>query len=106
MTDIIITFAALSDVGLTRSVNEDAYLLTDLSTGVRFDASASSGQFKLGPRGALLTLSDGMGGHAAGEVASSTVISSVSATLQADAQAPAEQRLEAAVRRANADVIE
>jgi serine/threonine protein phosphatase PrpC len=106
MTDIIITFAALSDVGLTRSINEDAYLLTDLSTGVSFDASASSGQFKLGPRGALLTLSDGMGGHAAGEVASSTVISSVSATLQADTQAPAEQRLEAAVRRANADVIE
>jgi len=106
MTDITITFAALSDVGLTRSINEDAYQLTDLSTGASFDASSSSGQFQLGTRGALLTLSDGMGGHAAGEVASSMVISSVRATLQADAQAPAEQRLEAAVRRANADVIE
>ncbi|HYP77421.1 MAG TPA: PP2C family serine/threonine-protein phosphatase [Polyangiaceae bacterium] len=106
MSDIIITFAALSDVGLTRSINEDAFQLTDLSTGASFDTSPLNGQFKLGPRGALLTLSDGMGGHAAGEVASSTVISSVRATLQAPAQAPAEQRLEAAVRRANADVIE
>jgi len=106
MTDITITFAALSDVGLTRTINEDAFQLTDLSTGASFDASPSNGQFKLGQRGALLTLSDGMGGHAAGEVASSTVISSVRATLQGDGAAPAEQRLEAAVRRANADVIE
>ena len=106
MTDIIINFAALSDVGLTRSINEDAFQLTDLSTGKSFDESPAHGEFKVGQRGALLTLSDGMGGHAAGEVASSTVISSVRTTLQADAVAPAEQRLEAAVRRANADVIE
>jgi PPM family protein phosphatase len=106
MTDITITFAALSDVGLTRSINEDAFQLTDLSTGTSFDASPSNGQFKVGQRGALITLSDGMGGHAAGEVASSTVISSVRSTLQAGSAAPAEQRLEAAVRRANADVIE
>ena len=106
MTDITITFAALSDVGLARSINEDAFQLTDLSTGASFDASPSNGHFSVGPRGALLTLSDGMGGHAAGEVASSTVISSVRATLQAGGEAPAEQRLEAAVRRANADVIE
>jgi PPM family protein phosphatase len=105
MTDITITFAALSDVGLTRSINEDAFQLTDLSTGASFDASPSNGQFKVGQRGALLTLSDGMGGHAAGEVASSTVISSVRTTLQAGSELPAEQRLEAAVRRANADVI-
>jgi len=106
MTDITITFAALSDVGLARSINEDAFQLTDLSTGESFDQSPTNGQFKLGPRGALLTLSDGMGGHAAGEVASSTVISSVRLTLQAGGEAPAEQRLETAVRRANADVIE
>jgi len=106
MTDVNITFAALSDVGLTRSINEDAFQLTDLSTGASFDVSPSNGQFRLGQQGALLTLSDGMGGHAAGEVASSTVISSVRTTLQAGGEAPAEQRLEAAVRRANADVIE
>jgi len=106
MTDITITFAALSDIGLTRSINEDAFQLADLSTGQSFEASPLNGQFKLGPRGALFTLSDGMGGHAAGEVASSTVVSSVRATLQTDADAPPEHRLEVAVRRANADVIE
>jgi len=106
LTDITITFAALSDVGLTRAINEDAFQLTDLSTGNSFDTSPSNGQFKVGQGGALLTLSDGMGGHAAGEVASSTVISSVRATLQAGGASPPEQRLEAAVRRANADVIE
>ena len=54
MTDITITFAALSDVGLTRSINEDAFQLTDLSTGTSFDASPSNGQFKVGQRGALM----------------------------------------------------
>ena len=105
MTDISISFAALSDVGLARSVNEDAFQLTDLSTGMIFDTSPSQGKFNVGEGGALLTLSDGMGGHAAGEVASATVIASVRNTLQAAGAGPASLRLEAAVRRANADVI-
>ena len=50
-------------------------------------------------------LSDGMGGHAAGEVASATVIASLRAALQTATLAPIEQRLEAAVRSANADVL-
>ena len=106
MTEITITFAAMSDVGLARSVNEDAFQLTDLSTGASCEASPSQGQIPVGARGVLLSLSDGMGGHAAGEVAAATVISSVRNTLQSDGNGPAEQRLEAAVRRANVDVIE
>src|SRR3954469_5471890 len=106
MTDINITFAALSDVGLTRSVNEDAFQLTDLSTGASTAASPSQGQIPLGPGGVLISLSDGMGGHAAGEVAAATVIGSLQSTLQAGGVGPADHRLEAAVRRANADVIE
>jgi len=105
MTDITVTFAALSDVGLTRSINEDAFQLTDLSTGASVDASPSNGRMSVGKSGVLFTLSDGMGGHAAGEVASSTVIASVRKTLQAGGEGPAEQRLEQAVRRANADVL-
>jgi serine/threonine protein phosphatase PrpC len=46
-----------------------------------------------------------MGGHAAGEVASATVIASLRSALQAHPSGPGEQRLEAAVRSANADVI-
>jgi PPM family protein phosphatase len=105
MTDITITFAALSDVGRTRSNNEDAFQLTDLSAGVTFEASPSNGQIKIGERGALLALSDGMGGHAAGEVASALVIESLRTTLQASTSGSIEQRLEDAVRRANANVI-
>ena len=105
MTDITMTFAALSDVGLARAINEDAFQLTDLSTGASFGASPSNGKLALGAGGVLLTLSDGMGGHAAGDVAAATVISSVRGALQANDGGPAEQRLEAAVLRANTDVI-
>src|SRR5258707_12242189 len=104
MTDIHLTFAAVSDVGRTRSINEDAFQLTDLSTGLSFDASPASSVIQIGERGALLALSDGMGGHAAGEVASAVVLASLRSTLQAGGAGPTEQRLEAAVRRAPTDV--
>ncbi|HWZ91948.1 MAG TPA: protein phosphatase 2C domain-containing protein [Polyangiaceae bacterium] len=104
MTDIHLSFAALSDVGRARSINEDAFQLTDLSTGLSFDASPAHSVIQIGERGALLALSDGMGGHAAGEVASAVVLASLQSTLQAGGAGPAEQRLEAAVRRAHTDV--
>ena len=106
MTDLTLSFAALSDVGLSRSQNEDAVQVTDLSTGMRFDASPSIAKIALGERGALLALSDGMGGHAAGEVASAVVISSLRSALQQNDVRSTDRRLEAAVRRANADVLE
>ncbi len=106
MTDMTLSFAALTDVGLSRSQNEDAFQVTDLSTGTRFDASPSRALIQVGERGALLALSDGMGGHAAGEVASALVISSLRSALQQADVRSTDRRLEAAVRRANADVIE
>jgi len=105
MSDLIMTFAAMTDVGRARSKNEDAFQLTDLSTGTTYDTAQSHGTIQVGERGALLAISDGMGGHAAGEVASAVVISSVRTALQRPSSAPAEQRLEAAVRQANADVL-
>jgi serine/threonine protein phosphatase PrpC len=53
----MIESAGLSDVGRRRQVNEDSYLIDE-----------SSG---------LFVLADGMGGHAAGEVASSLAVSTV-----------------------------
>ena len=106
MTELAIRFAALTDVGRTRQNNEDAFQITDLSTGAIFDACSSEATFKVGERGALLALSDGMGGHAGGEIASAVVVSSLRAALQAGAPGKAEQRLEAAIRGANAEVAE
>jgi len=105
MTDIQMTFGAATDIGRARDVNEDAFQLVDLSTGKTFEVNPSQGTMNVGAAGALLMLSDGMGGHAAGEVASATVIASLRAALQTAAPAPTEQRLEAAVRSANADVL-
>lgn len=105
MTDITLSFAALSDIGRARETNEDAVLVTDLSTGTHFGSSPATTTLNLGRRGALLALSDGMGGHAAGEVASAVVIESLTNALQQSAHGPADERLENAVRAANSDVL-
>jgi serine/threonine protein phosphatase PrpC len=58
-----------TDLGLTRDHNEDTFLVADLSTGnasLRPDVRSH----ELGPRGSLLMVADGMGGAAAGELAS------------------------------------
>src|SRR5450432_464120 len=104
MSSFSLSFAALTDVGLARENNEDAFQITDLSSGAIFDGEHSSGSFRVGDRGALLALSDGMGGHAGGEIASNVVITSLREAIQADAQGQSEQRLEAAIRGANAQV--
>ena len=70
---IRLAVAALSDVGKTRDHNEDRYLVADLTTR---DTSLSNGQRpkELGPRGTLLLVADGMGGAAAGEMASQMAV--------------------------------
>ncbi|MEO8904470.1 MAG: PP2C family serine/threonine-protein phosphatase [Polyangiaceae bacterium] len=105
MTDLTLSFAALSDIGRSRETNEDAVLVTDLSTGIHFGSGPATTTLNLGRRGALLALSDGMGGHAAGEVASAVVIESLTHALQQSAHGPADERLENAVRAANSDVL-
>ena len=106
MTEISVLFAARTDVGLARASNEDAFEVTDLTSGAHLDGNHTSASLVLGERGALFALSDGMGGHAAGEVASALVLKSVRTALQSAAPGPPQQRLEWAVRQANADVIE
>lgn len=104
MSELSIRFAALTDVGRARKNNEDAFQITDLSTGAVVNASSREASLRVGARGALLALSDGMGGHAGGEIASAVVMDSLRQALLSDAGGQADQRLEAAIRRANADV--
>lgn len=76
-----ITFAVSgrTDVGRVRDHNEDAYTIADLSTAA---APPSGEPTPLGPRGLLLMVADGMGGAAAGEVASAMAIATVTEELQ------------------------
>ena len=80
-TSTQLMWGARSDVGCVRSHNEDSYLV----------------------QSPLFCVCDGMGGHAAGEVASSIAVETISKTAPNTAD-PA--RLAAAVEAANAAVIE
>lgn len=58
-----------TSVGRLREHNEDSFVLADLSLRTRVDSQGLE-RASLGPSGALFAVCDGMGGAAAGEVAS------------------------------------
>lgn len=106
MDQTTLRFGAHSDVGRVRKINEDAFTVNDLDTGRTLESGRGAGELRVGGRGVLLAISDGMGGHEAGEVASAMVLESLCASLAAsDAADPVEETVAAAVGRANADVI-
>jgi len=67
---IVVQVVGRTDVGLVREHNEDNYLLADLNTGSR-DAKTFH---EVSSSGLLLAVCDGMGGAAAGEVASQMAV--------------------------------
>ena len=101
-----LSVAARTDVGRVRANNEDAFTVTDLDTGTRIDDAATLTEIDVRERGVLMVVSDGMGGHAAGEVASAVVVDSLRASLGQTGDVESMQRLiDQAVQRANADVF-
>jgi protein phosphatase len=80
---------ACSNVGRTREHNEDAYLVADLSadTPLEFDppdsGRAAARDVVAGDRGMLFMVADGLGGAAAGEVASQMAVRVVFDELRA-----------------------
>ncbi len=85
--------AALSDVGLRRSNNQDSLIV--------------AGAEQAGPDqapGHLLVVADGMGAHAAGEVASRVAAETVLKVYRAQQNGAPEEALRAAIREANSAI--
>ena len=109
---IRISVFARTDVGQQREHNEDSFLVADLS---RQKASLlpEVREHQLGPKGTLLMVADGMGGAAAGEIASEMATESVYTHLTShwlgDKESTPQQfafRLREAVEGANTKIHE
>jgi PPM family protein phosphatase len=80
---IVVHVFGKTDVGRTREHNEDAYLVVDLTTN---DSSLPTTirQQGAGPKGSLFMVADGMGGAAAGEIASAMAVESILGEIRAN----------------------
>jgi protein phosphatase len=78
---IIVNVFGKTDVGQTREHNEDSFVVADLSTG-NATLQPEVRVHNAGPRGSLFMVADGMGGAAAGEIASAMAVEEVIAQMQ------------------------
>src|SRR5512140_2268384 len=92
-----------SDRGVVRSHNEDAFAVVELDSGAVLDVSVPR-KVRVGTRGVLLVVCDGMGGENAGEVASALAVDAVREGLATSTKDPAAD-LARAVLEANARVL-
>lgn len=67
--DITVSVFGRTDVGRTREHNEDCFIVADLTT-MNATLQPEVREHRPGPRGSLFMVADGMGGAAAGEIAS------------------------------------
>lgn len=93
---ITVRVSGRTDVGLVREHNEDNFLLADLQTGSRDPTTFT----QVSPSGLLLGVCDGMGGAAAGEVASQMAVDTVLEIMSRSVPAPDRDALARALVRA------
>ncbi len=105
-----ITVFAKTDLGQSRDHNEDTFLVADLSTG-RSSLMPDVREHALGPRGSMFMVADGMGGAAAGELASAMaadlIYRHMSTAWASDAEVSAQRfafRMREAVELANREL--
>src|SRR5215471_5540765 len=106
--DIQIEVFGKTDVGLVREHNEDNFLVADVTASVRSSEVSEPLQVPLGEKGAVLLVCDGMGGAAAGEVASQMAVDSIYDALSLADPQPRDgfaRLLRRAVERANEKIF-
>jgi PPM family protein phosphatase len=108
--DVVVHVFGRTDVGRTREHNEDAFVVADLSTG-NATLQPEVRSHVVGRRGTLFMVADGMGGAAAGEIASAMAVEVVVRDLvmrwsATDATDPAQfvSAIRAATEHANARI--
>ncbi len=113
--EILLQVSSRSDKGLVRENNEDSFMVADLSASAdRSSGETTAGIGRVGRKGVLLAVSDGMGGQEAGEVASRYAVEILHDGLKAewsgreerDAVAELRNDLKASVDRANRAVLD
>ena len=101
---VIVHVFGRTDVGRTREHNEDAFVVADLTRG-NATLQPDVRTHEVGDRGTLFMVADGMGGAAAGEIASAMAIDVVLRELTeslSTAEPPDTQHYAAALKRATA----
>jgi protein phosphatase len=105
--EIKITVYGKTDVGQMREHNEDNFLAVDFASSKKPSPEAAL-DFALGDSGALFLVCDGMGGAAAGEVASTMAVESISAAVGKAGPLSHEafaRRLRRAIENANTSIF-
>ena len=79
--DVVVSVFGRTDVGRTREHNEDAFVVADLTSG-NATLQPEVRRHILGAKGTLFMVADGMGGAAAGEIASAMAVEVVLGELR------------------------
>lgn len=99
-SDIQMEVFGKTDVGLIREHNEDNLLVADLGGGLKESNLDQTTRLPLGEHGALFLVCDGMGGAAAGEVASQMAVDAIFDVMAEGEARPARDAFARQLRRA------